>query len=87
MPYITRNEQAKLERYSYTGANPHTPDNAGELTYIFTKESCDYVKKHGKSFLTCCIIIGALICTALEFYRRVVAPYEEMKIKTNGDVY
>jgi len=30
---------------------------------------------------------GALLCCALEFYRRKVAPYEEKCIQKNGDVY
>ena len=31
--------------------------------------------------------IGLLECVKQEFYRRAVAPYEDMKIKQNGDVY
>jgi hypothetical protein len=30
--------------------------------------------------------IGVLECAKLEFYRRVAAPYEDIKIKENGDV-
>ena len=32
-------------------------------------------------------VTGALENAKLEFYRRVVVPYEDMKIKINGDVY
>jgi len=32
-------------------------------------------------------VIGALECCKLELYRRVAAPYEDEKIKSNGDVY
>lgn len=31
-------------------------------------------------------IIGSLVCCILEIYRRLVAPYEDDKIKSNGDV-
>lgn len=31
--------------------------------------------------------LGALECCKLEFYRRVAAPYEDSKIKSNGDCY
>ncbi len=31
-------------------------------------------------------IIGALRCCELEIYRRLAAPYEDLKIKENGDV-
>lgn len=32
-------------------------------------------------------VAGALECCKLEFYRRVAVPYEEAKIKLNGDCY
>jgi hypothetical protein len=32
-------------------------------------------------------VVGALEACKLEFYRRVVTPYEENKMKENGDVY
>lgn len=32
-------------------------------------------------------LIGALECTKLELYRRMAAPYENIKSDTNGDVY
>ena len=31
--------------------------------------------------------IGVLGCVGLEFYRRLAAPYEDEKIKENGEVY
>ncbi|MEI6079744.1 MAG: hypothetical protein WCQ53_03800 [bacterium] len=31
--------------------------------------------------------VGMLECTKQEYYRRVAAPYEDIKIKENGDVY
>ena len=30
--------------------------------------------------------VGVLECIKLEFYRRMVAPYEDLKIDENGDV-
>jgi len=39
-----------------------------------------------KTFTTMSQIIGVLESVKQEFYRRVVAPYEEEKIKENGDV-
>jgi hypothetical protein len=32
-------------------------------------------------------IVGMLECCKLEFYRRIAAPYEDIKTKENGDVY
>lgn len=31
-------------------------------------------------------LIGALECSKLELYRRVLAPYERFKVATNGDL-
>ena len=41
---------------------------------------------HQQSYATYNRAIGVLECIKLEFYRRMVAPYEEKKIKENGDV-
>jgi hypothetical protein len=32
-------------------------------------------------------VVGVLECCKLELYRRLAAPYEDTKIKENGDVY
>lgn len=32
-------------------------------------------------------VIGTIECVKLEFYRRVVAPYEDKKAEQNGDAY
>ena len=31
--------------------------------------------------------VGAIECIKQEYYRRVAGPYEDVKIKENGDVY
>ena len=59
----------------------------GDLNYFITNMLIHYAKKKGVSYATFNSIIGALECAKLEFYRRAIAPYEEMKIKENGDVY
>lgn len=62
-------------------------DTPGQLNYLFTKIINDYLKNNGLSYLTINDCIGALEGAKLEFYRRVVAPMEDFKCKTNGDVY
>tara|TARA_B100001564_G_C20650201_1_gene676459 strand:+ start:1564 stop:1848 length:285 start_codon:yes stop_codon:yes gene_type:complete len=32
-------------------------------------------------------LVGVLECAKLELYRRLAAPYEDLKIEDNGDVY
>jgi hypothetical protein len=80
MPYITVDRREAL-------THGDALENAGELNYIFTTEILGYIIKHGKSYQTFNDILGALEGAKQEFYRRVVAPYEDEKIKQNGDVY
>ena len=68
-------------------ANGAAVTNAGELNYMFTLEALRYIDNHGISYSTLNDIIGALECCKQEFIRRIVNPYEDKKIKDNGDVY
>ena len=87
MPYITSNQKAKLVYYSYDGSDSAVADDAGELTYLLTLPAIAYKNRHGVKFHVLCTIMGAFICAAFEFYRRVIAQYEDQKIVENGDVY
>lgn len=81
MPYIKANRRSDLRP-----ASAETPDNAGELNYVFTMIVKEYFETH-KNYQGINDIVGALEGCKLEFYRRVVAPYEDEKIATNGDVF
>ncbi len=80
MPYITQERRREIFKKSIL----KTP---GELNFVFSGTIQDYLTTQGTSYQTINDIIGALEGAKLEFYRRVVAPYEDMKIKKNGDVY
>ena len=89
MPYIKKKDRESFEigpegatNGIYFGAK-----NTGELNYCFTKLLLDYLETKGLSYSTCNDIIGALEACKQEFYRRVVVPYEDKKIKENGDCY
>ena len=81
MPYIAsedrREELMCLSR-------PETP---GELNYVLTFKCLDYLGNEKLDYNMLNGIIGALECCKQEFYRRMGAPYEDTKIKLNGDVY
>jgi broad-specificity NMP kinase len=64
-----------------------SPENAGELNYLLTMTVSDYLfaKKH--SYQTFNDVIGVLECMKQELYRRLIGPYEDTKIKENGDVF
>lgn len=80
MPYIKQERRKSLE-------NVFWPEGSGELNYLLTKTIQVYLKKQGTNYQTINDIVGALEGVKLEFYRRVAAPYEDEKIKENGDVY
>lgn len=80
MPYINKERRKNL---LYTG---HV-ENIGELNYMFTCLAIKYIKDHGLSYDTLNAVMGAFDCAAKEFNRRLIVPYENTKINSNGDVY
>lgn len=60
---------------------------AGELNYQISSVIWDFYKRSDRGYTNVNEVVGALECAKLEFYRRVAAPYEDEKIKENGDVY
>jgi hypothetical protein len=80
MPYIKRKDK-------YRAGEGEVPISAGELNYALTRLIINYLTDKGKSYQTINDCIGALEGCKLEFYRRVVVPYEDKKIEENGDVF
>ena len=80
MPYIPDERRQKLY-------DSLAPIKAGELNYLFTKVALNYLTLNGESYQSFNDIIGALEGAKLELYARKVRPYEDKKIKENGDVY
>lgn len=80
MPYIK--PEARVD-FSITAV----PEDAGELNYAFTFIIRKYLESKPLKYQTFNDIIGALEGAKLELYRRLIAPYEDTKIKENGDVY
>ena len=80
MPYITQGARTRIEMGD-------VPQTAGELNYAFTRLIVRYVDSKGLSYGTCADIEAAGQGALREFYRRVVGPMEDEKIKQNGDIY
>ncbi len=80
MPYIKQGRRDVLLNHE------EYPVTAGELNYVLTAAIHRYWA-FGRSYATINDIVGALEGAKLEFYRRIAAPYEDEKIKENGDVY
>lgn len=86
MPYIRKEAREALDRNAEDlVARPAV--NAGELNYQITKLISDYVVENGLNYQRLNDVVGALDGAKAEFQRRVVAPYEDTKIRENGDVY
>lgn len=78
MPYI--------DRLSRVDLNERAPDLPGELNYLISKMINSYLQDR-VSYTSINEVIGVLECAKLELYRRIAAPYEDKKLKANGDVY
>ncbi len=86
MPYIDKYSRSRLDDVNY-------PLNAGEIQYLIARMINVYLNNHLKmidgsyKYQDLNDIMGALSGAQMEFYRKVVAPYEELKIRENGGVY
>ena len=90
MPYIKQKKRDELDPHLKAIAKILVGQNAqyvaGNLNYVITKlilqlwDNC-------RSYHMGNAIVGALHCAAAEFIRRSLSPYEDDKIKQNGDVY
>jgi len=83
VPYIVKEDRAWVDpllKPILENSGKYTP---GILNYIITKI---LLNQHSASYSDLNQLIGVLECCKLEFYRRMLAPYEEKKIAQNGDV-
>jgi hypothetical protein len=81
MPYVDAAARERLD----SGASPAT---AGELNYTISRLVDAYLSRNGSPrYADFNEAIGVLECAKLELYRRLVAPYEDGKIREHGDVY
>jgi len=84
MPYIKDEDKTKFEDL-YKIAE--SIDSAGEMNYVITMLVRNYIERKGLCYQTLNDAVGALEGCKFELYRRVLAPYEDLKIEENGDVY
>ena len=83
MPYIKQEDRPKIadKVIKYSNIN-----NAGELQYAIAVMLKDFISRKGLKYQNCNDVMGALAGAQMEFYRKVVAPYEDLKEKENGEV-
>lgn len=93
MPYINPENRYDIVKYKKGDTERVYPvveisdiSNAGEFQYAVAHMIKNYIKRKGLNYQNCNDIMGALAGAQMEFYRRVVGPYEDTCIERNGDV-
>lgn len=89
MPYISNKDKLRfLETLSAFDADVDRDGiSCGDFNYVITMMCQKYIDRHGSSYNTLSDVIKTLECAKLEFYRRLLVPYEDGKAVQNGDVY
>lgn len=80
MPYIDPEDKLAIDQ----GSKPRTP---GQLNYALTQVVIDYVALTQPSYDVFAQVTSAFELAKLEFWRRVIVPYEEGKMLGNGDAF
>ena len=81
MPYVSKEDRRWLDTGTVVSCRHFS---AGQLNYLITR-LC--LQQSPTSYAEYNEIIGVLESVKLEFYRRAVAPYEDLKRSLNGDMY
>lgn len=79
MPYI----DPKRRRF----VRQNGPETPGELNYLICYHANELYKKLGGDYHARSHVRAAITDASDEFYRRVMAQYEDEKCKQNGDVF
>lgn len=61
-------------------------ENEGELNYCIYKLATLMIERIGESYENLSMCSSAMEHAKLEWYRRRLSPYEDRKIKENGDI-
>ena len=83
MPYVGQDIRQFFERHRGAPAI-----SSGELAYKLAMEIKRYLDSQQKpDYALYASVIGVLETLKMEINRRLIAPYEQEKIKKNGDVF
>lgn len=84
MPYIKSEDRPLLDELVEKLAK--RINSSGDLNYVITSLLHHEVVTVGKNYENLNRLQGVVDCVGKEFYRKVVSPYEDLKIKINGDL-
>ena len=82
MPYLHENNRRDLLENLDAW-----PLDAADLNFLICRLADRMLARHGVTYARLNEVIGAIECAKQEIYRRIAAPYEDTKIKENGDVF
>lgn len=83
MPYIEKTYRITFDKH--LDQVPNTTSK-GDLNYCVTQLALKHIKRHGKSYTNISEAASALVDASDEIKRRLLGPYENQKIKENGDL-
>ena len=91
MPYIKQEERGQYNEHTDALAERVVDANtgrikAGDLNYVFTRILYGVFMHAGTSYEKINALIGVLEACKLEHYRKMAAPYENIKNEQNGDI-
>ena len=86
MPYIQQGAQWAVLK-QHTRQIGLQVRSAGDLNFAITSILDEWLINHGISYSNLSMLIATLECAKLEMYRRIIAPYEDVKCEANGDAY
>jgi hypothetical protein len=84
MPYITQDRRDVFNNALMELAGE--VQNEGELNYCIYKLSRLIIHRVGESYSNLSMCSSAMEHAKLEWYRKVLSPYEDEKIRENGDI-
>lgn len=84
MPYITQERRAAFD--AHLEALAAEVAGQGEMNYCIYKLATLVIDRIGESYDKLSMCSSAMEHAKLEWYRRRLAPYEDVKIKDNGDI-
>ncbi|NCC25137.1 MAG: hypothetical protein EOM25_08040 [Deltaproteobacteria bacterium] len=84
MPYIDPKRRELFDRHLEECAR--SIESEGEMNYCIYKLATLVVAKTGESYSRLAMCSSAMEHAKLEWYRRRLVPYEDLKIQKNGDI-
>jgi len=92
MPYLKDDFKTEIEKTcNLKGltdyfASMEIQNFAGAVNFLIFTIVKRYLKRNGTRYWMLALILGTLVCSIFEIYRRVAGPYEDEAIQKNGDV-